>query len=83
MLRFPAQFIPYFRAVDGIAEIVPQPVCDKLNQCFIFSVFMGTQFIQYRANGFYNLDIAFFTVSADTIGFPNRTFVKTKCIASQ
>ena len=76
-LRFPAQFPADFGGVDGVAYVMAGAVLHEGNQIFVArhtGWFFGNEFFQQGADGFDYLDIGFFIVSADIVGFADDAF---------
>src|SRR5690625_1723472 len=71
-LRAPAQLPLYFSGVDGVADVVPGPIFHKRNQILVALHTSGLilrKLFQNGADGFYHIDIFYFVVAADIVGF--------------
>ena len=69
LVCFPAKFFRQFGGVNGIAEVMSWPVCDKTDQIGISAFFPRSFFIQYPGNRMHDLQVVSFIMTADIVGF--------------
>lgn len=76
MRRFPAQFSHDSITVDGIAEIMAGPVCDKMNESVVRAIWGGAQGVKCCTYGADDLDVRALGMPADVICPPRKAVLK-------